>query len=290
MNTSYDAFDLKIVVPQDAVPLFERALDPLASALLASLIEKGAQKGNWELQAIFETKPDVVQLDTALMIAADAAGIEKPDYVLNPVPHKNWLRESLLSFKPVEIGSYYIYGSHITTPPPADKIALEIDAATAFGSGEHQTTQGCLMGLMDLNRSFNAVLDMGCGSGILAMAYAKTFHRPVDAVDIDPESVLVTQQNAALNGLADLITVWESVGYEKVSRSDDLIFANILARPLMDMAHDLYAHLNPGGLAILSGFLYRQERWVLKAHEKAGLKFVKRYRVNGWSTLVVQKD
>ena len=290
MIEKYDAFEMKIVVPEMAVPLFERALDPLASALLASLIEKGVQKGNWELQAIFEIKPDAVQLDTALMIASDAAGMAKPDYILNPIPHKNWLRESLLSFKPVEIGPYYVYGSHIQETPPADKIALEIDAATAFGSGEHQTTQGCLMGLMDFGRPFDRVLDMGCGSGILAMAYAKTFHRPVDAVDIDPESVLVTKQNAVLNGLDKLITVWESVGYEKVSDCYDLIFANILARPLMDMAADLYVHLKPGGLAILSGFLYRQERWVLKAHEKVGLKFVKRYRVNGWSSLVVQKD
>ena len=290
MIEKYDAFEMKIVVSQEALPLFERALDTYASALLARLIEKGAQKGMWELQAIFETKPEVVSLDTALMIAVDAAGMAKPNYTLNPIPHKNWLRESLLSFKPVEIGPYYVYGSHIRKTPPADKIALEIDAATAFGSGEHQTTQGCLMGLMDLKKSVNSVLDMGCGSGILAMAYAKTFHRPVDAVDIDPESVLVTRQNAALNGLKKLITVWESIGYEKVHRSYDLIFANILARPLMDMASDLYAHLNTGGIAILSGFLYRQERWVLKAHEKVGLKFVKRYRVNGWSTLVVGKD
>ncbi len=290
MNQKIDAYEMKLCVPENAVPLFERALDPMASALLACLIEKGALKGYWELQAIFESMPDTVQLETALMIAADAAGIDKPDTTITPIAHKNWLRESLQSFKPVDIGPYYVYGSHITSDLPNDKITLEIDAATAFGSGEHQTTQGCLMGLMDLTEPVNRALDMGCGSGILAMAYAKTFHRPVDAVDIDPESVTVTKQNAELNGLNELIHVWESAGYDAVSDTYDLIFANILARPLMDMADDLYAHLNTGGMAILSGFLYRQERWVLRAHERAGLKFVKRFRVNGWSTLVVKKD
>ena len=127
MSEQYDAFEMKIVVSQEALPLFERALDTYASALLARLIEKGAQKGMWELQAIFETKPEVVSLDTALMIAADAVGIQKPFYCLSPVPHKNWLRESLLSFKPVEIGPYYIYGSHIQEKPPIGRIALEID-------------------------------------------------------------------------------------------------------------------------------------------------------------------
>lgn len=290
MSEQIDAYEMKICVPESAVPLFERALDPLASALLACLIEKGPLKGCWELQAIFETKPNPLQLETAIMIAAQAADIEKPAISLQPIAHKNWLRESLQSFPPVDIGPYYIYGSHITDPLPDDKITLEIDAATAFGSGEHQTTQGCLMGLMELKKPVGRVLDMGCGSGILAMAYAKTFHQPVDAVDIDPESVAVTAKNADLNGLKNLIHVWQSAGYQSVFDTYDLVFANILARPLMDMAADLYAHLNVGGMAILSGFLYRQERWVLRAHERVGFKFVKRFRVNGWSTLIVQKE
>lgn len=289
MSEQIDAYEMKFCIPEPAVPLFERVLDPMAAALLACLIEKGPQKGYWELQAIFETTPDMVQLDTVIMIASDAAGIQKPTIQLNPIVHKNWLRESLQSFPPVDIGPYYIYGSHIKENLPTDKITLEIDAATAFGSGEHQTTQGCLMGLMELKKPVGRVLDMGCGSGILAMAYAKTFNQPVDAVDIDPESVAVATQNAELNGLKDLIHVWQSEGYQNVPKTYDLIFANILARPLMDMADDLYAHLNVGGMAILSGFLYRQERWVLRAHERAGLKFVQRFRVNGWSTLIVSR-
>lgn len=299
-NPSYDNWEIKFIVPSEMVPVFEMALEEIAAALLTVLIEKGENKGKWEVQAIFETKPAQDDLTRVMTFASETMKVPVPAYHLTAMPPKNWLKESLISFPPVELGNYYIYGSHIKTPPPEGKIALQIDAATAFGSGEHQTTQGCLTALQDIfentQKSFvkspqkMSVLDVGCGSGILSMAYAKTYHTPVDAVDIDPESVLVTKKSSKTNGLDKLITVWESAGYEKVKEKYDLIFCNILARPLIDMAPDLANHLHTGGLAILSGFLIRQERWVLKAHTDAGLSFVARYRINGWSTLVVKKD
>ncbi len=283
-------WDIKLIVPERVVPAFEAALDETASALLAREIEQGPDKGHWELQAIFESEPDAVRLAVDIEIAAKSAGIPVPDYTVQKMPDKDWLRESLKSFQPVTVGPYYIYGSHITRTPPADKIALEIDAATAFGSGEHQTTQGCLTALSEWDHPVQRALDMGCGSGILSMAYAKTFHAPIDAVDIDPESVSKAMENARLNGLDQYLTVWQSDGYNGVSGTYDLVFANILARPLIEMAPDLYRHLRVGGTAFLSGFLYGQESWVLRAHKQAGLTFVKKYRINGWSTLVVRKD
>lgn len=299
-NPSYDNWEIKFIVPPESVPMFEMALEEIAAALLTVPLEKGPHKGDWEVQAIFETKPEEADLTRVMMFAAQTMKVPVPAYQLTAMPPKNWLKESLISFPPVELGRYYIYGSHIKTQPPEDKIALQIDAATAFGTGEHQTTQGCLTALQDIfeNTQVNvikspqkmSVLDVGCGSGILSMAYAKTYQTRVDAVDIDPESVLVTKNSAKVNGLDKLITVWESAGYEKVKEKYDLIFCNILARPLIDMAPQLAAHLHKGGLAILSGFLIRQERWVLKAHTDAGLSFVARYRINGWSTLVVKKD
>lgn len=289
-NPSYDNYDMKFLVPAEKVAIFEMALEEFASALLTTPIEKGEHKGLWEIQAIYETRPDESDIKRAMAFAAQMAEIKTPVWQLHQMPPKNWLKESLISFPPVTIGKYYIYGSHIKQTPPDDKIALQIDAATAFGSGEHQTTQGCLTALNELSFLPDTVLDVGCGSGILAMAYAKTMQKPVDAVDIDPESVLVTTNSAKVNGLDHLIRVWQSNGYQQVSQKYDLVFCNILARPLITMAADLKDHLKPGGQAILSGFLIRQERWVLKAHTDIGLKLVQKYRINGWSTLVARKD
>ncbi|MBR5130674.1 MAG: 50S ribosomal protein L11 methyltransferase [Alphaproteobacteria bacterium] len=289
-NPCYDNFDMKFLVAPEHVATFEMALEEFASAVLTMPIEKGEHKGMWEVQAIFETKPDIQDIERAMAFASQMCGISQPEWALNEMEKKNWLKESLISFPPVTIGKYYIYGSHIKDAPPADKIALQIDAATAFGSGEHQTTQGCLTALNELAEKPKKVIDVGCGSGILAMAYAKTFNALVDAVDIDPESVLVTSNSAKINGLDHLMRVWESDGYKGVNDQYDLVFCNILARPLINMASDLKDHLTSGGMAILSGFLIRQERWVLKAHTDIGLKFVAKYRINGWSTLVVRKD
>ena len=288
--TSVETYEMKFLVPSVAVPVYENVLEDVAAAVLTVMIEQGPDKGKWEIQAIFEGKPDETVVQAVLKQAAQQTQTEFIMPVIRPMPAKNWLLECYQSFKPIIIGKYYIYGSHITDIPPQDKIALKIDAATAFGTGEHQTTHGCLEALNELDFVPEKVLDVGCGSGILAMAYAKTFGKPVDAVDIDEESVRVATQNAAENGLKELIHVWQSVGYDNVINLYDLVLCNILARPLMDMAVDLKKHLNPGGYAILSGFLNRQERWVLKAHTDIGFKFVKKYRVNGWSTLVVQKE
>lgn len=285
-----DTYELKLLLPETAVPVYETALEEAAAAVLTVMIEHGVDKGKWELQAIFEGKPDETYVHHILKNAAQTAGIEPILPPVSKMQPKNWLLECYQSFKPIVIGKYYIYGSHITDEPPADKIALKIDAATAFGTGEHQTTHGCLEALNHLESRPKSVLDVGCGSGILSMAYAKTFHQLVDAVDIDEESVRVATQNAVENDLADLMHVWQSNGYEKVARQYDLVLCNILARPLMDMAADLKEHLAPGGIAVLSGFLNRQERWVLKAHTDIGLQFVTKYRINGWSTLVLRKE
>lgn len=282
-------YDFKILLDPKNVPVFEEALSEIASAVLTVMIEKGENKGLWELQAIFEGKPDASELDFVMTQASSMVGIEKPKIQINPMENKNWLLECYQSFKPLSIGKYYIYGSHIDEQVPEGMIALQIDAATAFGTGEHQTTHGCLTALNELDFVPNKVIDVGCGSGILSMAYAKTFNKEVDAVDIDPESVRVATENAKINGLSGIMNVWLSNGYQDVKDTYDLVLCNILARPLMDMAGDLKDHLNEGGIAILSGFLNRQERWVLKAHTDIGFKFIKRYRVNGWSTLVIQK-
>ena len=294
MNTEPASnWQISFILSADAVPFFERALDADNTALLASEIETGADKGKWKLDAIFQDRPDESLLKASLCLAATAAGIELPDYQLTELAQRDWLKENLISFAPVSVGRYYIYGSHIQEPPPKTKLSLKIDAATAFGSGEHFTTKGCLTALEEISRFKRPrnILDMGCGSGILGLAAALTFKTNVMAADIDPESVRVTKENAKINHLARYMTVQAGNGYKPmIIRSKapyDLVFSNILARPLTLMAKDLASALAPDGLAVLSGLLYRQEAWVLDAHRRVGLQLKKRYRLEGWSTLIV---
>ena len=200
MTEDLTQYQTVITIPEKAVPFFEKALDPYAVALMASLIEKGKDKNKWKMEAIFDGKPDENVLDVTMAIAAMSAEIDEPEWDLLPVPKKNWLRENLLDFPPIKLGRYYIYGSHIENPQiPEGMIALQIDAATAFGSGEHATTQGCLQAFEDALKITKPkrILDMGCGSCILSMAAAKVLGKDVkiDAVDIDPESVRVTKEN-----------------------------------------------------------------------------------------------
>lgn len=286
-------WQISFILPPDAVPFFERALDGDDTALLASEIETGQDKGKWRLDAIFQNRPDESLLNASLSLAAVAAGIPLPAYGLTELAQRDWLRENLISFAPVSVGRYYIYGSHIQEPPPKTKLSLKIDAATAFGSGEHFTTKGCLTAMEEISRYKRPknILDMGCGSGILGLAAALTFRTNVMAADIDPESVRVTKENAKINRLSRYITARAGNGYKPaIIRSKapyDLVFSNILARPLTLMAKDLANVLAPDGLAVLSGMLYRQEAWVLDAHRRVGLQLKKRYRLEGWSTLIV---
>ncbi|MDY6407895.1 MAG: 50S ribosomal protein L11 methyltransferase [Pseudomonadota bacterium] len=283
-------FDFKLILPEKAVSVFEMALEEFAGAVLTRPIEKGKYAGCWELQGIFENAPEKSILKSLIDGAATRSNIPIPKFALKKMPDVNWLEASYKGFPPIEVDDFYIYGSHIKGDLPKNKITLKIDAATAFGTGEHQTTHGCLKALSDLKKVPKSVLDVGCGSGILGMAFAKKYGISVDAVDIDPESVRVAQNNACQNGLQKQMMIWQSDGYKHVVKKYDLIFCNILAKPLIDMASDLTVHLNPRGIAILSGFLIGQEKWVKKAHEHAGLRCITSYRIKGWSTLVVQKD
>lgn len=286
-------WQISFILSPESVPFFERALDGDNTALLASEIETGPDKGKWQLDAIFQNRPDEALLNASLSLAAAAAGVCLPEYRLSELAQRDWLKENLISFTPVSVGRYYIYGSHIQEPPPKTKLSLKIDAATAFGSGEHFTTKGCLTAMEEISRFKRPknILDMGCGSGILGLAAALTFRTNVMAADIDPESVRVTKENAKINHLSRYITARAGNGYKPmIIRSKapyDLVFSNILARPLTLMAKDLASVLAPDGLAVLSGLLYRQEAWVLDAHRRVGLQLKKRYRLEGWSTLIV---
>ncbi len=288
-------WQLKIFVEAEALEAFSDLLDDYSEATLFREIEEGENKGKWELEIISREMPDMAKLTASFAVLSQAMGAEEPKPELTRVENKNWLKESLISFPPVELGNFYIYGSHIKDPEHGNKIPIRIDAATAFGSGEHQTTKGCLLAMQDISKRKNVknALDMGCGSGILSVAAAKLWPVDVFGVDIDEESVRVSNENAKINGVAKRVKAEAGNGYNNghVAQKGpyDLILANILARPLVKMARDLEKNLAQDGVAVLSGLLNRQEQWVINAHRTVGLKLVKVYRINGWSALVMSR-
>ena len=284
-------------VPADARLAVEEILE--THCVVVSSMETGDGSA-WDVEGFIGVEPDrkAFQKDLARVLKACGHAPEAA-FKFDLVPPRDWLAENLASFPPLHIGRYFIYGSHVEVPQPAGAVTLNLDPGTAFGSGEHASTAGCLTVLDTLakSRRFKRPLDMGCGSGILALAMAKTWRVPVVASDIDPESARVTRLNARQNGVGPLVRAVCGRGYrsQAVARSGpyDLIVANILARPLIKMAGDLVRHLRParqgGGTAILSGLLARDARWVAAAHEAWGLRLNRTLVHDGWATLVLSR-
>lgn len=251
--------------------------------------------GPWRVEGFAREKPDRGPLVARLALAWLGLAGAPPEPQWEKLPRQDWVSLNQASFPPLAVGRFFIHGSHFEGRVPVGRVALEIDAATAFGTGEHATTRGCLAAIDAMAaRGPQRILDMGTGTGILAMAAAKRWHRPIVARDIDPEAVRVAAHNARRNGVAPLIATGRSSGYHDrgVSRRwrYDLILANILARPLERMARDLGRALASGGIAVLSGLLTSQESGVLAAHRHAGLHLKQRIVIDGWSTLVVGRD
>jgi ribosomal protein L11 methyltransferase len=255
--------------------------------------------GAWKVEAYAELAPDRAALEAAGALAAIACGVELSglleDVTVHRIAPRDWVRENQQSFPPIRVGLFFIHGSHHDKAAPAGALALRIDAATAFGTGEHATTRGCLLALDGLAkaRRFRRPLDMGSGTGILAMAAARRWSCAVLACDIDAGSVHVARENVRENGLAARIRLLRSDGYRNpaVRRGApfDLVTANILARPLAAMAQDLAAVLARDGVAVLSGLLARQAPLVLAAHRAHGLTLRRLIAVDGWATLVLSR-
>lgn len=272
--------------------------DHAVSVLLHN--HESADGDRWSVTLTTYGAPDTETLLSALNDFAASKNmpplLTAADIQSEKLPEKDWLRHVHDNFPPVEAGRFYIYGSHYTGEKPANLIPLCIDAATAFGSGEHETTKGCLMAFDALAQKTTVqnALDMGCGSGILAIALTKIWpDATVAAVDIDPESIIVTNRHAEMNGCAGLIATEAGDGYHAALVAQnapyDLIAANILAGPLIDMAPDLEKYLKPGGYCVLSGLLGRQENDVTAAHTAYGLVPVQSITIGEWRALVLQK-
>lgn len=284
------AYCLSLELPDTALGAFDAIFEPLGGALVIG------DKDAWGLrswQLYLADAPDSAELTRLLALAAETAEIERPSHRLERLPDIDWVAESQRALPAVTAGRFRIRGAHIAEPAPWGSVDLLVEASAAFGTGRHETTRGCLLALSDLakRRNVQQVLDMGCGSGVLAMAAAKVWPCRVLGVDNDAPSLEVAAANLRVNGVAGRVALAYSDGFRRAEVAAqgpyDLILANILAEPLCRMAHDLSRHLAPGGAAVLSGLLVSQEGPVIARYRAAGLRVVTRYRLAEWSTLVL---
>lgn len=260
--------------------------EPVGSGVFE--IEDGSNR--WEVGLYFTEAPDEV----ALALLAAAWGAEP--FVVSELPEVDWVAHVKRELAPVEAGRFFVYGSHDADKVPEGAEALLIEAAMAFGTGHHATTRGCLLALDRLigqGVSPARIVDVGCGTAVLAMAAARVFPVVVLAGDIDPQAVDVARANVIANGLDGKVECVEAMGFDhpliEGAAPFDLIFANILKQPLIDLVPDMARYLAPGGRAILSGILTTQADEVAAAYSAGGLTLERREDYGDWSTLVVQR-
>jgi len=282
---------LRLTVPEDALEAYEAALGGVCETVG---FFRDHATGVWLLEGVRTTGAKDNELAGALALAAAVTGVTAA-VERAPVQADGWLERTRAAFPEQLAGrSFAIRGTHLSGAVPGGRIVLTLDAGVAFGSGEHNSTRGCLLALETVaHRQPRRILDLGTGSGILAMAAAKMLHRRVLATDIEPWSVRVARENARLNQVQRLVRPILADGWRdpvvRKSGPYDLMFGNILARPLRAMAVDLARHLAPGGTAILAGLLRVQARDVLAAHRRQGLVLERMIHLEPWTTLVLRK-
>ena len=261
-------------------------LEPAPTGVGVFEVEDG--KGIWEVGGYFLDAPN--DIDLALLSAAFGAG----PFVVSEVPDQDWVAKVRRELPPVEAGRFFVYGGHDAALLPEGRVGLLIEAAMAFGTGHHGTTLGCLRAydrLLDDTQRFDNVLDIGCGTAVLAMSAARMGAASVLASDIDPVAVEVAIANVKANGLEGRVGCVESIGFDspvvKAGAPFDLIFANILKGPLIELASDMAAHLAPGGLAILSGLLIEQAEDIVEIYQAQGFDLQAREDLGEWSALTL---
>jgi ribosomal protein L11 methyltransferase len=249
--------------------------------------------GRWDITVHFAEAPDQGSIRELVGIAAgDEVALA---ISFDTVDAKDWVKATLEELVPVRAGRFIVHGGHDRSRVPPNKLGIEIEAALAFGTGHHGTTRGCLLLLDEVLKAFRPrrVLDLGTGTGVLAIAAAKALRGKVLASDIDPLSVRVAADNARLNGAGDLVETIRATGFSapqfKQRAPFDLVLANILANPLRQMATPMSRHLAPGALLILSGLLPPQASAVVAAYRARGLVLKRHIQIEGWSSLLMCK-
>ncbi len=249
--------------------------------------------GRWDIAVHFGQAPDQGAIRE---LVALAAGREVANAVsFDTLEAKDWVKATLEELVPVRAGRFVVHGRHDRSRVPPNKLGIEIEAALAFGTGHHGTTRGCLMLLDQVLKACSPrnVLDLGTGTGVLAIGAAKALHRRVLASDIDPLSVRAAAGNARLNSACDLVETIRATGFSAPQFAErgpfDLVLANILANPLRQMATPMARSLSPGAHVILSGLLPPQASAVISAYRARGLVLRRHIRIEGWSSLLLRK-
>ena len=251
-----------------------------------SILEEDEDKGVWRIDAF----PTTDEEDASLMALLGEYDLK---VVRDTLADADWLAMALSGLPPVRAGRFFVYGMHDRGRLPASTVNLRIEAGAAFGTGHHGTTVGCLQAYDRLikARKFNKVLDVGAGTGLLAIAAARTGSKLAVGTDIDKPSVRISKENAKVNKANAKFVHASGLSNPLVANNApyDLVFANILARPLISLAQDIKRALVPGGTVILSGLLRTQERMVKAAYLSRGFKVVTRIHRDAWATLVLQR-
>jgi ribosomal protein L11 methyltransferase len=258
------------------------------------------ESGSWNIIWLFQDKGDYSRFEQTIVNLEDTLGVPlENNYELKTFSDINWLEETYKQFPPFTVGPFYIYGSHSKEPQPEHKVSLNIDAATAFGSGEHATTKGCLLFLDKLHKMNvrpKNIIDIGTGSGILAIAAYKLFNSYTVATDIDPESIKLARTHINKNKIEqENINLLCSNGLEdkriKNHAPYNLLLANILAEPLVNFSNSFIEVLDNDSYLILSGILDEQREKVLNAYtENKPLSLIDVISSNDWSTLLLKKQ
>lgn len=245
----------------------------------------------WTVEAYYVMEPEKAQVEQAIAPLAEEMGQPLPNVIVEALPDINWVAKSLEGLPSIQTDRFIVHGTHGADRLPASRIPLLVDAGEAFGTGHHGTTLGCLrfIELECKRRTPVNALDLGCGTGLLAIATAKLTGRSVVASDIDPIATRVARQNARANKVHPFIKTITAKGFNhpdlKSNGPYDLIIANILAGPLAKLAPDIEGQLARDGALILSGILHEQEQMVLSAYRAQGLSLTDRLRIDEWVTL-----
>jgi ribosomal protein L11 methyltransferase len=282
MNVNAPLWKASVALTKTEAGDIAAALELDGSAQAVLIVEEPFADGA-VVEALYTEAPDATYLSR----------ITGRTITVAPLPDQDWIRLSQEGLPPVRAGRFFVYGAHDAGTVPHGVIPMKIEAGLAFGTGHHETTALCLAVLSELarKRHFRNVLDLGCGTGLLAIGAAKLWKRPVLASDIDPVAVEVTHDNACANGVAPLVRAVTADGLTNPVLAGgapyDLLIANILAGPLTQLAPGIVKALAPGAMLVLSGLLRNQEALVTSFYRD--LRFTGRRRDGPWSALVLEK-